>query len=42
MNTLAQTIAGGLLAGFASMGIAFVTTAGLSRAWLPIGMKFLH
>ena len=34
MSVLFQVIAAGVLAGFASMGIAFFTTARLSSAWL--------
>ncbi len=40
MNALAQTIAAGALAGFASMGIAFFGTARLSQTWLTRLVSF--
>ena len=40
MNALAQTIAAGTLAGFASMGIAFFGTARLSKTWLTRLVSF--
>lgn len=40
MNALAQTIAAGVLAGFASMGIAYFTTARLSQTWLTRLVSF--
>lgn len=40
MNALAQTVAAGVLAGFASMGIAFFITARLSRVWLTRMVSF--
>jgi zinc and cadmium transporter len=40
MNTLAQTIAAGVLAGFASMAIAFFFTIRLSQVWLTRLISF--
>src|ERR1035438_5729586 len=40
LNALAQTIAAGALAGFASMGIAFFGTARLSQTWLTRLVSF--
>jgi zinc and cadmium transporter len=40
MNALAQTIAAGALAGFASMAIAFFGTARLSQTWLTRLVSF--
>ena len=40
MNTLAQTIAASVLAGFASMAIAFFFTIRLSHAWLTRMISF--
>jgi len=40
MNTLAQVIAAGLLAGFVSMGIAFFVTARLNQVWLTRMVSF--
>ncbi|MGA8147750.1 MAG: ZIP family metal transporter [Gallionellaceae bacterium] len=40
MNSLAQTIAAGTLAGFVSMGIAFFVTTRLSQAWLTRMVSF--
>lgn len=40
MNTLAQTIAASVLAGFVSMGIAFFITARMSQAWLTRMVSF--
>jgi len=40
MNVLAQTIAAGVLAGFASMVIAFSVTSRLSEAWLTRLVSF--
>jgi len=40
MNALAQTVAAGVLAGFASMGIAFFGTARLGQAWLTRLVSF--
>jgi zinc and cadmium transporter len=40
MNTLVQTIAASMLAGFVSMGIAFFFTARLSQAWLTRMVSF--
>lgn len=40
MNALVQTVAAGTLAGFASMGIAFFTTARMSKHWLTRMVSF--
>lgn len=40
MNALAQTVAAGMLAGFASMGIAFFGTSRLNQTWLTRMVSF--